>query len=268
MAKRKRKRSPKQENRLAPKKQAMHWIDQANEQLRRQDYQGLARICKRVLRDAPPKSQERADALEYLASAYTMLKQFEDAYQTLSQLLEIDPRPAYFWYNRGMAGRYTLRLVQATRDLEKAVELEKDPAQRQQFIALLAQTREMAESERALRGPNFTLEQLQEQQNLFARATQLMNQKKWADAEQAFRQVIEMADSLPQPQGNLGLALLMQKKYDEAEVALKRSLELDPDYDLAKQNLAMLPMIRRSGETPKIVLRDPFADADVSLNLQ
>ncbi len=268
MAKRKRKRNPKQKKRFVLKKQDINWIDQANEQIRRQDYQGLAQTCRRVLLDAPPKSQKRADALEYLASAYTMLKQFESAYQTLSQLLEIDPRPAYFWYNRGMTGRYTMRLVQATRDLEKAVELEKDPAQRQQFIELLAQTQEMAESERAMRGPDFTLEQLQEQQNHFARATQLMNQKQWADAEQAFRRVIEMGECLPQPRGNLGLALLMQKKYDEAEAAFKRALEIEPDYDLAKQNLAILPMIRRSGETPQIAIRNPFDDADVSLTFQ
>ncbi len=264
----KRKRTPKQRKPFVLKKSDVNWIDQANAQLRRQDYQGLAQTCRRVLRDAPAKSQKRADALEYLASAYTMLKQFENAYQTLSELLEIDPRPAYFWYNRGMAGRYTMRLVQATRDLEKAVELEKDPAQRQKFIELLAQTREMAESERAIRGPDFTLEQLQEQQNHFAQAIQLMHREQWADAEQALRRVIEMGECLPQPSGNLGLALLMQKKYDEAETAFKRALEIDPDYDLAKQNLAMLPRLRRSGETPQLVLRDPFADANVSLNLQ
>ena len=126
----KRKNRPKRNTRIIQK----NWIDQANEQIRQQDYEGLAQTCQDVLRDAPPKSQKRADSLEYLAVAYTMLKQFEDSYQTLSQLLEINPRQAYFWYNRGMVGRYTLRLVQATHDFEKAVSLEKDPAQRQKFI--------------------------------------------------------------------------------------------------------------------------------------
>ncbi len=260
----KRKNRPKRTVRMIQKS----WIDQANEQLKGQDYEGLAQTCQAVLRDASPKSQKRADALEYLAGAYTMLKQFENAYQTLSQLLEIDPHPAYFWYNRGMTGRYTMRLVQATYDLEKAVSLEKEPAQRQKFIELLAQTREMAESERAMRGPDFTLEQLQEQQNHFARATQLMNQEKWSDAEQAFGRVIEMGEVLPQSSGNLGLALLMQKKYDQAEAAFKQALKIDPDYDLAKQNLAMLPIIRQSGETPHIAIRNPFADTDVGLTLQ
>ncbi len=77
-----------------------------------------------------------------------------------------------------------------------------------------------------------------------------------------------MGECLPQPRGNLALALLMQKKYDEAEAAFKRALAINPDYDLAKQNLAMLPMIRRIGETPKIALRDPFADTNVSLDFQ
>ena len=268
MAKRKRKRSSKQRTWGGPKKRAVHWLDQANEQLEQQDYKGLAQTCWRILLTASPKSQKRADALEYLATAYTMLKQFEEAYETLSQLLEINPRLPYVWHNRGMVGRYTLRLVQATRDFEKAVALEKDPIQRQKFIELLTQTREMAESERALRGPDFTLAQLQEQQNFFAQATQLMNQQNWAEAEQAFRQVIEMGECLPQPSGNLGLALLMQKKYDEAEAAFKRALEIDPSYDLAKQNLAILPMTRQSGETPALFLRDPFADADVNLKFQ
>ena len=270
MAKKRKKRTPKrkQKDRLVSKKQLDQWLEQATHQIMQQDFPAVVKTCRRILRYAPPKTEARGDALEHLAGAYTMLNQFEEAYQTLSQALEIKPQYAYMWYNRGLTGRYTMRLVQAMRDFEKAVELETDPGQRKKFTEILAQTREMAESERALRGPDFTLEQLEEQQELFERGIQLMRREKWAEAEQAFRRVIEMGECLPQPRGNLGLALLMQKKYDEAEAAFKRALEIEPDYDLAKQNLAMLPMIRQSGETPQIVLRDPFADADVSLDLQ
>ncbi|MBN1991883.1 MAG: tetratricopeptide repeat protein [Anaerolineae bacterium] len=263
------KRNPKQKKPFVLKKQDNNWIDQANAQLRRQDYQGLVQTCRRVLHDAPAKSQKRADALEYLASAYTMLSQFEEAYQALSQALEIKPQYAHLWYNRGLTGRYTMRLVQATRDFEKAVELETDPTQRTKFTEILAQTREMAESERALRGPGFTLEQLEEQQELFERGIQLMRREKWAAAEQAFRRVIEMGECLPQPRGNLGLTLLMQKKYDEAEAAFKRALDIDPDYDLAKQNLASLPLTRQTGHTPALALREPFANVNnISLTVQ
>jgi Flp pilus assembly protein TadD len=95
-----------------------------------------------------------------------------------------------------------------------------------------------------------------------------MQQQRWAAAEQAFSQIISLADRLPQPQGNLGLALLMQKKYDEAETAFKRALEIDPNYDLARHNLAMLPVTRQTGETPVFTLRDPFAKANISLSVQ
>jgi tetratricopeptide (TPR) repeat protein len=270
MAKKRRKRTQKRKRKgwLVPKKQINNWLNQAISQIAQQDYPGTVQTCQRILRYAPPKSEERSQALEHLAGAYTMLKQFEEAYQTLSQVLEINPHSAHLWYNRGLTGRYTIRLVQAVRDFEKAVELETDPQQRQKFIEILTQTRKMAEQERGMRGPNFTLDQLQEQQELFIQGTHLMHRQKWAEAEQTFRRLIEMGECLPQPRGNLGLALLMQKKYDEAEAAFKRSLEIDPNYDLAKQNLAMLPLTRRSGKTPDLAIRDHFANVNVGLTVK
>ncbi len=267
MAKKRKKRTPKgkQKGRLVSKKQMDNWLAQATDQILQEDYPGAIRTCQRILRYVPAKSEERGQALEYLAGAYTMLKQFEAAYQTLSEALEINPHRAYLWYNRGLLGRYTMRLVQAVRDFEKAVELESNPQQRQKFVEILAETREMAEQERAMRGPDFTLDQLHEQQELFNQGVKMMQQQKWAAAEQAFREVIEMGECLPQPRGNLGLVLLMQKKYDEAEAAFKRALEIDPDYDLAKRNLEMLPLTRRQAATPDLAMRDLFANTNVSL---
>lgn len=253
---------------LVSKKQVEEWLDQATNQILQEDYAGTVQTCRRILRYVPGPAAERGEALEHLATAYTMLKQFEESYQTLSQALEISPHLARLWHNRGLTGRYTLRLVQAVHDYEKAVELESDPGMRQKFAQILAQAWEMAESERALRGPDFTLAQLQEQQALFGQGLELMRQEKWIEAESAFRRVIDMADCLPQPNGNLGLTLLMQKRYDEAEAAFKRALEIEPDYDLAHLNLAALPSIRQSGDIPKHFIRNPMADAKISLTIQ
>jgi hypothetical protein len=55
-----------------------------------------------------------------------------------------------------MAGLLIKELVQAIHDLEK------EPVQCQKFVELLPQTRALAKSERSMRGPDFTLEQLQE----------------------------------------------------------------------------------------------------------
>lgn len=270
MAKRRSKRTSKRKQKdwLVSQKQVNHWLNQATDQIMQGNYDGVIKICRRVLRYAPPQSSERGEALEHLATAYTMQKQFEVAYQTLSQALEINPHHAYVWYNRGLAGRYTLRLVQAIHDFEKAVELEKDPVVRGKYTEVLVQTREVAEKERAMRGPDFTLEQLRQQQELFQQGLQMMQREKWPEAEQTFRRVIDMGDCLPQPHGNLGLSLIMQKKYDEAEAAFKRALDVDPNYDLAKNNLVALPNIRKSGQPPKFFIRDPFAKAKVSLTMQ
>jgi tetratricopeptide (TPR) repeat protein len=145
---------------LTPKNQINRWLKQTTQHILQGDYPAVIQTCQRILRYVPPTAPERAEALEHLATAYTMNRQFEEAYQTLSQLLALTPQYAHLWYNRGMTGRYTLRLVQAIYDLEKAVELETNPAQRAKFSEILAETRIMAESERALRGPGFTLEQL------------------------------------------------------------------------------------------------------------
>jgi tetratricopeptide (TPR) repeat protein len=115
------KKQKKQKGWLIPQKQVNDWLGQATHQILQGDYPGVIQTCQRILRYAPAKATERAEALEHLATAYTMLKRFEDAYQILSQALEITPQYTHLWYNRGLTGRYTMRMVQAVRDFEKAV---------------------------------------------------------------------------------------------------------------------------------------------------
>jgi len=263
------KKKPARKKWLAPKRRINQWLTKASEQILAQDYTGALVTDNRILKYVPPGASQRVEALDYIASAYTMQRQFEEAYQAVSQALEIAPDRAYNRYNRALLGRYTMRLVQALFDLEKAVDLTKDPVQRQEWTELLEQTRAMAESERIRRGPDFTLEQLREQQELFIQANHAMQHKKWGAAAEKLRQVIEMGDCYPQPWGNLGICLLMQENYDEAEAAFKRALEIEPDYDLARQNLALLPASRAGGKKPQFMLRDTVAQqAKVNLKFQ
>jgi tetratricopeptide (TPR) repeat protein len=120
--------------------------------------------------------------------------------------------------------------------------------------------RSTAKHECALRGPDFTLDQLIEQEELFQRAVQVMAEHRWAEAEPLFRESIAMGDVLPQPQGNLGICLIMQRRFDEAEAALRRALEIEPQYTLARQNLAALPLIRASGKLPEMKISNPLRE--------
>lgn len=127
--------------------------------------------------------------------------------------------------------------------------------------------RKLAKDSLKLRGPNFTLDQLIEQEDLFQQGLKLMEVGKWSEAEQAFRASIAMGDCLPQPWGNLGLCLMMQERYDEAEAALKRALVIDPKYALAKNNLAMLPEIRRTGPPDIVGINEPFRDSKIKQSI-
>ncbi|HEX3640498.1 MAG TPA: tetratricopeptide repeat protein, partial [Ktedonobacteraceae bacterium] len=131
----------------------------------------------------------------------------------------------------------------------------------------LSFTRKMAEESMKLRGPNFTLDQLIEQEEHFQQGLKLMEASKWAEAGQAFEVSIAMGDCLPQPQGNLGICLMMQERYDEAEAALQRALVIDPKYSIAKNNLAALAQTRKVGPPEMIGMSDPYKNSNVKHSL-
>ena len=241
-------------------------LDRTEVQIVEEDYEGAVRTARRVLRYVPKGSAPYAEAQERLAAGLTMLQDFEAAYEALSRALEVQPESALLWYNRGLVCRYTMRSGQSVRDLERAVALETTPVLTERPEEALAFSRGLAESEMALRGPGFTLEQLIEQQEAYQQAIELMDAEHWAEARAAFRQVIEMGDCLPQPWGNLGACLIMQERYDEAKAALRRALEVDPDYELARENLEKLPHYRQSGP-PSMRIRSPFEGVEIKQSL-
>jgi tetratricopeptide (TPR) repeat protein len=249
---------------VPPPAQIERWFDEAEQALLRQDYEAAISACLKALAVLPPKVKLRADFLGHLGNAYGMLRQFEEAYQALAEAAQVNPNDSALWYNLGQSARFTMRTGEALGYFERAAELETDQSQVRQFNKEVAFTRKIVTSELKLRGPGFTLEQLIEQQRLFREANNLMEGRRWAEAEDRFRHVIDMADVLPQPWGNLGLCLTMQRRFDEAETAFRRALVIDRKYDLAQQNLKALPEIRRSGQLPMFRLRDPMEAAKVS----
>ncbi len=234
------------------------WISLANYQVYKGDYAGAVDTCQHLLSYLPQKAPQRAEVLDYLGTAQSMLQNFPQAYEAYTEALYITPQDAQLWFNRGMASRFTLRIGQSVRDYKRAVELNTNPKLAENFAEEWKASRELAEMAMKLRGPDFTLDQLIEQEELFQRGIKLMEASKWKEAEYAFRRSIEMGDCLPQPWGNLGVSLIMQERYDEAEEALKRALEIDPKYTIAKQNLAALPETRRTGPPKMVGMTEPF----------
>jgi Flp pilus assembly protein TadD len=223
--------------------------------------------CERLLNYLPKNAPQRVDVLDQLGTAQAMLQNFPQSYAAYTEALSLDPDNAELWFNRGMASRFTSRFGRSLRDYERAKELTIRPELVKKLEEELKFARELAEKTLQLRGSDFTLDRLIEQEDLFQNGLQLMEVGEWKEAEQAFQASIAMGDCLPQPWGNLGISLMMQERYDEAEAALKRALVMDARYTLAKKNLAALPEIRRTGLPPTVDIRDPFKSSKLKQSI-
>lgn len=242
-------------------------FDLIGQQLLQGDYTEAVASCKLLLNYLPRHTPLRADALAQLATAHAMLQNYPQSYEALTEALALQPNNAELWYNRSMACNYTSRFGRALQDIERAIELKPIPELAKDFDRALKVSRKLAKKSMKLRGPNFTLDQLIEQEDLFQQGLKLMETGKWDEAGQAFQASIAMGDCLPQPWGNLGICLMMQEHYDEAETALKRALVIDRKYTIAKNNLALLAEARRTGP-PKIVgISDPFKNSKIKQSI-
>jgi tetratricopeptide (TPR) repeat protein len=244
-------------------RQVDDWLGKAYRQMADEDYEGTINTCKRSLRFAPKGTHQRATALHYLGIAHLMLQHLDEAYQALSEALAITPDDADLLYNRGLAARFTSRQGQSVRDFERALSLEREPSRVSKIAEELQFARRLAEHDMALRGPDFTLDQFIEQEELYHSGVELLTAEQWEQAEQTFRAVIAMGDCLPQPWNNLGMCLMMQRRYDEAEAALRRALEINSNYENAQRNLVLLPEIRRTGILPGHTITGPFDGHDL-----
>ncbi|MBE3140161.1 MAG: tetratricopeptide repeat protein [Thermoplasmata archaeon] len=235
-------------------------------QLSAQDYEGAVRTCKRILRYLPKKDMVRAEALGMMGMAYAVQKKFEDSYQILSEAVEIAPEDSYLLFNRALSARFTSRTGQSLRDFERVALMDKDTIISGRIKDEIKIAEKVAYSEMAMRGKDFTLDQLIEQQELFQQGNNLSGQGKWKQAEAAFRKSIGMGDCLPQPWGNLGICLVMLNRFIEAEDAYRRALKINPKYKRAKENLESLDYWRKHpDEKPEYIITSPFQDVKTNI---
>ena len=244
---------------LVGKQQIDDLLAKASSQLADRDFDRAIQTCKRVLQYLPKKEKVRAEALGMIGMAYAIQNKFDESYQALSEAVEIDPDDSYLLFNRGLSARFTSRTGQSLRDFERVSQMKQDQMVAERIKDELETAREFALSEMKLRGEGFTLDRLIEQQELFQRGNQSMEQGKWQEAEVTFREAIGMGDCLPQPWGNMGICLLMQGRFDEAEDAYRRALEIEPDYERARENLDKLDYWRdHPDEKPELTITSPF----------
>jgi tetratricopeptide (TPR) repeat protein len=247
--------------------QVDRYLDLIGHNIFQGNYAEAVTDCERLLNFLPKHAQQRVDVLDQLGTAQAMLQNFPQSYAAYTEALSLDPNNAELWFNRGMASRFTSRFGRSFRDYERAKELNIRPELAKKLEGELKFAQKMVGESLKLRGPNFTVDQLIEQEDHFQSGLQLMEAGQWQEAEQAFQASIAMGDCLPQPWGNLGICLMMQERYDEAEAALKRALVIDPRYTLAKRNLVALPETRRTGPPSMVDIRDPFKSSKLKQSI-
>jgi len=266
--KRKGRRRSQPEGWGARPQQVEAWLDRAEAHLMNQAYERVVRTTHLILRNVPEGSKPYAEANYLLGAALGMLQDFEGSREALSRTLEADPHHASAWYNRALSNRLLLRTGEALRDVERAVELENRPEDREIYEEERAFLRHIVEKQLAMRGPDYTVDQLIEEQHTFWRGVRLMAAEAWEEAEAAFRRVIAIGDVPHQPWGNLGACLIMQERYDEAEEALRKALEIYPDYAPARRNLMMLPDIRRTGPPDGMRIEEPWRGRELDQSIE
>jgi len=243
-------------------------LAKATMQLSAQEYDAVIRTCKRILHYLPKQEKLRAQALGLMGMAYALQKRFEESYQILNDAVQLDPADAALLFNRALSARFTSRSGQSLRDFEMIASMDMDHLISNRINDELEIARKVAFSERDMRGPDFTLEQLIEQQELFQHGNYLSGQARWIEAEASFRKSIAMGDCLPQPWGNLGICLLMQNRFNEADAALQRALIIDPGYERARENLVGLDYWREHpDEKPEFQVTSPFQDMETNVTI-
>lgn len=256
--KRKRRKQVRPEGWGVRPQQVEAWLDRAETQLMNGAYSSVVQTTRLILRHVPQGSKPYAEANYLLGAALGMLEDFEGSREAYSRTLEADPQNASAWYNRALSHRFLLRTGEALHDVERAIELEERPRQREVYGEERALLRPIVEKQLAMRGPDYTVDQLIEDQRAFSRGVQLMAAAAWEEAESVFRRLTASGDVPHQAWGNLGACLVMQERYDEAEEALRKALEIHPGYGLARRNLAMLPLLRETGPPDQMRIDEPW----------
>ena len=241
-------------------------ISHAQHQMLQGDFIGAINTCKPLLDYLPRKSPKRVEVLGLLGLAHGMLQHYEESYDLFTEAVALDPTNAELWYNHGLACEFTTRFAQATYSYERASKfLGTASGELSQKVAhALKMNRKQVEEAVKMYEGKITPTQYLELEKHFMHGMSMTRQSKWEEAEQAFRQLIDLGGRLPQYWGNLGVSLIMQLRYDEAEAALKQALEIDPSYPTALDNLAKLPEIRRAGGPLGMDVKDVSHEKNVT----
>jgi len=95
---------------------------------------------------------------------------------------------------------------------------------------------------------NSSLEAYLKGAEIFERALEAMNDKKWTQAISLFQKCTQYSPHHPQPYGNMGICYGKLGQKALALQALDMALELDPDYEIAIVNRAIVASLQEGNK--------------------
>jgi tetratricopeptide (TPR) repeat protein len=152
------------------------------------------------------------------------LHKYDDALLAVDKAIEIDPTYAKAWFIKGTALRNQGKNDEALKAIDRAIELDPKLAAAQNVKKLITEKPDEAQSSA---------------DTWNNKGVALANQGKYDEALQAFDKAIELNPKFALAWSNRALMLSKQNNYDEALKTIDRAIELDPKL-AAAQNVKKL----------------------------
>jgi tetratricopeptide (TPR) repeat protein len=164
------------------------------------------------------------------------LHKYDEALFAVDKAIEIDPQLAFAWVNKGNALRNQGKFDDALQAVERAIELDPNLAAAQNVRNLIQETRKNPENTWINKG------------------AALDKQGKFDEAHQAFEKAIELNPKSALAWSNKGLMLFKLNKNGEALLAVDNATELDPNL-AAAQNVRNL-IQKKQGVKPEPISKN------------
>ncbi len=214
------------------KKGGLDWLNRSLALDKKKDWHGMLRLSQQWVNIEP----ESAIARIIMGSAYSGLKQYDQAIQAYREALRIQPEYAAAWNHLGVT---YLDLKQYDKAIQACLEaLRIQPGYTEALSNLGSAYRDIKQYDRAIQAVREALRIQPEYAVAWYNLGYVFHDLQQYDkAIQAYREALRIQPDFTEAWGNLGSAYSALEQYDQAINAHRAALRIQPEYFLAWNNI-------------------------------